>query len=58
MDREDLEFEELVISEAIGLAFHGLNLVVETLQGACGNPVVVIGQDALAVFGHGAGELL
>ena len=58
METEDFEFEELVIAEAIGLAFHGLDLVVGALQGAGGDRVVVVGQDALAVFGQGVGELL
>jgi hypothetical protein len=32
MDCEDFEFEELKITEAIGLAFHGLDFVVDPFQ--------------------------
>jgi hypothetical protein len=34
MNRQDLEFEELVVSEAISLPFHGFDLVIRPLQGA------------------------
>ena len=57
MQAKDFEFEELAIAEAIGLAFHGLDFVVDAFQGAGGDAVVVEGEDALAVFLQGAGEL-
>ena len=37
MDAEDFEFEELVVAEAVGLAFHGLDLGVGAFQGAGGD---------------------
>ncbi len=34
METEDFEFEELTISEAVGLSFHGLDFVVGAFQRA------------------------
>jgi len=45
VDAEDLQFEEGTISEPVGLSFHGLDLGIGPFQGACGNPIVVVGQD-------------
>ena len=36
MERHDLEFEELGVTEAIGLSFHCFDLVVSPLQWAGG----------------------
>src|SRR5262245_6112495 len=58
MDSEYFQFEELVVPEAIGLPFHGLDFGVGALQRASRDSVVVIGENALAVLVHGAGELL
>jgi hypothetical protein len=33
MDSEDFESEELLISESVGLTFHGLDLVVRAFEG-------------------------
>jgi hypothetical protein len=41
VDGEDFEFEKLLISESISLVFHGLDLVVGSLQRAGGDGVVV-----------------
>ena len=46
----DLQFEELLIAEAIRLTFHRLDLGVGALQGTSGDRVVVVGQDALLVL--------
>jgi hypothetical protein len=35
MDGEDSEFEELHVPEAVGLAFHELDLVVGAFKRAC-----------------------
>lgn len=58
MDSEDFESEELVVSEAIGLAFHGFDLVVRAFQGARGNGVGVVGQDSQRMKTEGPGEVL
>ena len=52
-----LELEEVHISEAICLPFHGLDLVVGALQGAGGDGVIVVGQDAGSVGHEGIGKL-
>ena len=56
MDGEDFEFEELLISEAVGASFEGFDFVVGPLQRAGRDRVVVPGEDALAVDGEGPGE--
>src|SRR3974377_460377 len=43
---QDLEFEELVVSEPIALPLHGFDLVVGSFKGTCANRVVVVGQEA------------
>src|ERR1017187_5827672 len=58
VESKDLEFEELAITEAIGLTLHGLDFVVDAFQRAGRNAVVVESQDAVAVFLQGTGELL
>ena len=40
--------EVLILPEAVGLAFEDLDFVVETLQGAGGNALAEIGQEAAA----------
>lgn len=57
MKGQDFEFEEFVIPEAIGLPFHGFDLIVGPFQGSGGDGVVIIGQDAAAVKGQGLGHL-
>jgi hypothetical protein len=49
MDRQDLELEELLITEAICLALHSLDLVVGSLQGTGGDRTIVVGQEASSV---------
>ncbi len=57
MDSEDFESEELVIAEAIGLAFHGLDLVVGPFQRSGGEGVVAPGEDAQDMGAEGLGEV-
>ena len=56
MDRQDFEFEELMISEPIGLPLHGFDLVIRPLQPTRGDPVIVVGQQALAMRRQRVGE--
>ena len=47
MDAADFEFEELGVSESVGLSFHGFDFVVGAFQGGGRDRVVVPGQNAL-----------
>src|SRR5262249_15001599 len=58
MNRQDLQLEELTVAEAIGLAFHGLDLGVGAFQGAGGYRVVVPGQDTRLMLLESIGEPL
>ena len=58
MKGEYFEFEEFHISESVGLAFHGFDLVVGALQGAGGDGVIIVGQDPGPVGRQGIGEPL
>src|SRR5512142_2755289 len=49
VDRQDLQLEELTVPEPIGLALHGLDLVVRPLQGATRDRHVVVRQKPTAV---------
>ena len=49
MGGHDLEFEESHIPEAVGLPFHGLDLVVGAFQGASGDRVIIVGQEPTLV---------
>jgi hypothetical protein len=55
---QDFQLEELVISEPIGLPFHGLDFVVGSFQGTGGDAVVVVGQDTGSIGGYQGGKLL
>ena len=44
MDYQNLEFEELLIAEALSLALHGLDLVVSPFEGTGADRVVVVSQ--------------
>jgi hypothetical protein len=57
MYSEDLESEELLISESVGLAFHSFDFVVRAFQGGCGNGMVVVGEDSHGVKTKGFGEV-
>src|SRR5690242_5736872 len=46
VDAQDLQFEEGLISEPVGLSFHGLDLGIGPFQRSCGDPIVVVGQDS------------
>jgi hypothetical protein len=50
---QDFEFEELPVSEAIGLPLHSFDLVIGPFQGAGGDGVVIEGQDASAIDRQG-----
>ena len=49
MERHDLELKELRVTESIGLSFHGLYLVVGSLQRAGGDGVFVPTQKSCSV---------
>jgi hypothetical protein len=57
MNSHDFEFKEFEVSKAIGLSFHGFDLVVGALQGSGGDGVVIVGQDAGSMSGHGTPHL-
>src|SRR5438270_13485384 len=58
MESKNLEFEELAIAEAVGLTLHRLDFVVDAVQRAGRNAVVVEGEDAVAVVCQDASKLL
>ena len=41
MKRQDFEFEECMVTEAVGLALHGFDLVVSRFQGTGGVGVII-----------------
>jgi len=47
---EDFQFEEVVISKAVGLSFHGLDFVVRPFQRSGGDRVVVPSQNSSPVI--------
>lgn len=58
MESQDFEFEEFQVAEAIGLALHGLDLVVGALQGSGGYGVIIVSQDPKTMQGHSLGEFM
>ena len=58
MDSEDLQLEELHVSEPVSLPLHRLDLVVRTLQGSGRDGVAVVRQDPRAVSRQGLGNFL
>ena len=58
MKCQDFEFEEFLVPEAVGLAFHGFDFIIGPFQGAGGDGVVIVSQDAPAVEGQGLGEFI
>jgi len=46
MKPHDLQFEEFHVPESVSLMFHGFNLAVRALQGACRYEEIVAGKDA------------
>jgi hypothetical protein len=58
MNAEDCESEEFGVSEAVGLAFHGLDLVIGAFRGPARDGVVVPGEDTPGVQAKCLGELL
>ncbi|HVA44791.1 MAG TPA: hypothetical protein VNH11_00265, partial [Pirellulales bacterium] len=54
---QDLQLEECLIAETVGLTLHGLDLVVRAFQGTRGDGVVVVVEDPFPVGAHGLGEL-
>jgi hypothetical protein len=57
VNSKDLETEELLISESVGLTFHGLDFVIGPFQGACRNGVVVAGEDSHGMKAECLGEI-
>src|SRR4051794_21816301 len=49
VDRQDLQLEELLVAEPVGLPLHRLDLVVRPLQRARRDHHVVVGQQAAPV---------
>ena len=56
MQGEELEREELLVPEPVGLPLHGADFVVGALQRPRGDVVVVPRQDAMAVGPQGVGQ--
>jgi hypothetical protein len=42
MDRQDFEFEKLMVPEPIGLPIHGFDLVIRPFKSTRGNSVIVV----------------
>jgi hypothetical protein len=57
MDTEDFQLEELVIAESVGLAFHGLDLVVGAFQRAGGKETIGV-RLSILTFVAAAGRYL
>jgi hypothetical protein len=57
MDRQDLQFEKLVIAESVRLPLHGLDLVVRPLKGARANREIVVGEQARSMRLQRVGHL-
>ena len=49
MEREDFEFEEFMISESVGLSFHGFDLVIGPFEWSGRDRVVVPSEDSLGM---------
>ncbi len=56
MKSQDFEFEKVLIPEAVSLALHGLDFVVDPFQGTGSNRVIIIGQESTAMQGQGLRE--
>ena len=56
MESQDFEFEKFLVTEAVSLTFHGFDFVVGAFQGAGGDRVIIVGQDAPAIEGQSFGE--
>jgi len=54
----DFQDEELMVSEAVGLAIHGFDFVVGAFQRSGGNGVVVVGKETVGVKTERSGELV
>jgi hypothetical protein len=58
MEGEDFEDEELLVSNSIGLTFHGFDFVVGAFEWVGRSEIAVIGQAAEGVEAEGLGELM
>src|SRR5262245_3383084 len=58
MDGQDLQHEELLVSEPVRLTFHRFDLVVGTLERASADGVVAVSQQACTVSRQRPGHLL
>ena len=58
MESQDFAFEEFLVTEAVGLMFHGFDFVVGAFQGAGGDRVIVVGQDVPATWGRVLANLM
>ena len=47
-----------MVSKAVRLSLHGLDLVVGGFQRSCRDRVIVVGEDSLSVGGQGFGNFL
>lgn len=56
MKSEKSQVEVMVVTEAVGHTFEGLDFVVDSFHGFGGNRHVEIGEDAVLVGFDGAGE--
>jgi hypothetical protein len=43
VERQDFEFEEFMVAEAIGWALHGSNLAIGGFRGTGRNEVIIVG---------------
>ena len=57
MDGVDFEFEEVFVSEAIGLSLHGFDFVVGSFEGSGGDGEVIVGEDSPSVVAKSVGKL-
>jgi hypothetical protein len=56
VNSQDFEFEKFLVPESVSLALHGFDLVVGPFQGAGGDRIIIVGQDAPAMEGQGFSE--
>jgi hypothetical protein len=55
VDGVDFKFKEFLVTEAVGLSFHGFDFVVGAFEWSRGDGVVVVGEDAPGI---GKGDIL
>ncbi len=57
MDAHDSEFKEFLVPVAVGLPFHGFDIVIGALHRTWRNGMIVPSQDAEPEFSHGISNL-